>query len=246
MRRARPAALLPALATTALLLSACSPPADQAWPPEDNEDNAVAPVEAIMEDSPAAAQIEATGRPLPRDFSDEEIAEARAHSRERRTALAEADLACRAVDPGLLENALGGEWGEGLFRWFESEREIAPALLTGTCVWQELELRTSVTLRTYQPEPLAWAALLAYDAERALRIHDRELADGPDIGQDSYRQPAGPEDEGDGTCAWLEEAIICLSASPAHTENWTELDAELIADIAHGVAGELMDATDDG
>ena len=245
MRRACPAALLPTLAVTALLLSACSPPSDQAWPPENGETATAAPLDAIIEDSPAAAQIEAAGRPLLGDFSDQEIAAAREHSRERRAALAEADLACRSADPGLLENYLGGEWGDGLFRWFENERDIAPALLTGTCVWQELELRTSVTLRTYQPEPLAWAALLAYDAERALRIHDRELAEGPSIGQDSYRHPAGPEDAVDGTCAWLDEAIICLSASPAHTGNWNEFDAEFINDIAHGVAGELMDSMDD-
>lgn len=245
MRRACPIALLPILAVTALLLSACSPPADQAWPPEEGEDTATAPVEAILEETAATAQLEAAGRPLLSDFSGEELAAAREHSRERRNALAEADLACRAVDPGLLENYLGGEWADGLFRWFENERDIAPALLTGTCVWQELELRTSVTLRTYQPEALAWAALLAFDAERALRIHDRELAEGPSIGQDSYRKPADPDEAVDGTCAWLDEAIICLNASPAHTGNWTDFDADLINDIVHGVAGELIDSMDD-
>lgn len=235
MRFTASAALLPVCLLAVVLLAACSPPAEQGWPPEEAADAASesAPIGQTM-DPAVIEQLAEAARPLLTDFSDETLAAAREFSAAQRSALAETNAACQAAQSGTLESFLDGEWSEGLFRWFENEQAIAPAHLKGICVWQELERRTSATLRVYDAAAVTWASLLAFDAERALRIHERELAAGPELGQDSYRLPSDPEQAVDGSCVWLDDLIVCLSASPAHTADWADFDAELIATLADG------------
>jgi hypothetical protein len=202
-----------------MLLSACSPPADQAettWQER--------PAEAVEE-----VEVEAgdEGRPVLSQFSDDEISAIREFSDEAVMAIAEDNLACRLLGPEDLAEVFGGEWSEGSFRWFESELQIAPAALEGICVWQQLEYRTTTMLRVYRWSELAWASLLQHDSAFARRFYDRPLEQGPERGRDAYRKPMG-EDGHDGSCLAVDEHILCLSASARHTEQWTEDDVQLL------------------
>jgi hypothetical protein len=205
-------------ASGCLLLTACSPPADQAettWQER--------PAEVVDE---VEAEAGDEGRPLLSQFSDDEISAMREFSDEAVMAIAEENLACQLLGPDDLAEVFGGEWSDGSFRWFESELQIAPAALQGICVWQQLEYRTTTTLRVYRWSELAWASLLQHDSAFARRFYDRPLAEGPQRGRDAYRKPMG-EDSYDGSCLALEEHILCLSASARHTDAWSNDDQEL-------------------
>jgi hypothetical protein len=164
-------------------------------------------------------------------FSEDEISALRQFPDGALAALTEANRACELIASAELAEVFGGEWTEGSFRWFENEQQIAPAALEGICVWQQLEYRTSATLRVYAASDLAWASLLQHDDGFARRFHERQLADGPGLGRDAYRKPAGA-DGYDGSCVYLEQHIACLSASARHTEQWTEADEKLLALVA--------------
>jgi hypothetical protein len=200
-------------------LSACSPPADQA---ETTWHEREAEVVGEIEPEPPG-----DGRPMLSQFSDDEIAAIRESSDQAVMQIAEADLACGLIESDELTEILGGEWTEGRFRWFETELQIAPAALRGVCVWQQLEHRTSLTLRVYDYSELAWASLLQHDDRFARRFYDRPLADGPAIGHDAYRKPMGADGH-DGSCVALDDYIVCMTASARHTEQWTEDDTRLL------------------
>lgn len=200
-------------------LVACSPPADQAEPSWQQR-----PGDTVEE---AEVAPPGEGRPSLSQFSDDEISMLREFSDDSLTALSEANVACDLLEVDELAESFGGKWTEGSFRWFENELQIAPAALAGICVWQQLEYRTSVTLRVYEASELAWASLLQHDDGFARRFYERHLTDGPELGNDAYRKPMGA-DGYDGSCVLLEEHIICLSASARHTERWTEADQQLL------------------
>jgi hypothetical protein len=208
-----------AIGPLALLLTACSPPADQ---PETTWQERPADVVDEVEPEPTA-----DGRPNLAEFSADEISAIRKSSDEAVMAMAEDNLACKLLSADDLAEVFGGEWSEGSFRWFETELQIAPAALEGICVWQQQEFRTSVTLRVYAWSELAWASLLQHDSAFARRFYDRPLDSGPERGQDAYRKPLG-ETGHDGTCLALDEHILCLSASARHTEQWVEDDQRLL------------------
>lgn len=214
----------------ALGLAACSPPSDQVettWHERSSEQ-----VEEVEQESLG------DGRPLLSQFSDDEIGAIRAFSDQAVSEIAERDLGCELLSSEDLSETFGGEWSHGSFRWFESELQIAPAALEGVCVWQQLEYRTSATLRIYAWSELAWASLLEHDSAFARRFYDRPLDDGPDFGRDAYRKPMG-EDGFDGSCVALDEHILCLSASARHTGNWAEDDQQLL-----GLAAERLSEVD--
>lgn len=208
-----------------LALSACSPPADQAettWQERSSE------VSEEQADEPAPP---GDGRPLMSEFSEQDISAIRQFPDESFRNLAETSAACRLLSPDELGDVFGGEWTEGSFIWIENELQIAPAALEGICVWQQLELRTSVTLRVYAASDLAWASLLQHDDGFARRFYERQLADGPSLGNDAYRKPMGT-DGYDSSCVLLDQHIACLSASARHAEQWTEDDQALLELIA--------------
>lgn len=209
-------ALTLAISALAWLMTACSPPADQAETTWHEPPSEAAEVEPVKD-----------GRPMLSQFSEDEISAIREFSDEAMMAMAEDNPACDLLTTEDLAEVFGGEWSDGNFRWFESELQIAPAALQGICVWQQLEFRTSATLRLYDWSELAWASLLQHDSAFARRFYDRALDDGPDLGRDAYRKPMD-EAGHDGTCLALDRHIVCLSASARHTERWAEDDQRLL------------------
>ena len=208
------------------LLAACAPSDDDGWPPEEEE---VTETEELMPDDPEGL-IEDEDSPLAehpvddveavREFSDELLSE-----------LMETSIACDLLSAEHLADHIGGEWADGIFRWFEPEVNLAPGALRGICVWQDIEHRTNINLRVYDNLDVAWAALKDHYEGVSARIHERELGNGPEAFPESFRQPHG-EHGYTGTCARLDRHIACLTAPPRHAGEWTDLDSELIEIIA--------------
>jgi hypothetical protein len=214
-----------------LALAACSPPADQA------ETTWHEPPAEVVDDHAGDPDSPGDGRPVLTQFSEDAISAIRTFSDESLMALAEANLACDLLMADELAANFGGDWTEGSFRWFENELQIAPSVLEGICVWQQLEYRTSVTLRVYAASELAWASLLQHDHRFARRFYDRDLAEGPDLGHDAYRKPMGT-DGYDGSCVLLDAHIACITASARHTEQWQNNDAQLLGLVAERLSAE--------
>lgn len=214
-----------AAALASALLLACSPSTDEGWPPEEDEpslaDELAPDTEALVEDeaSPVA------GHPV------EEVEAVRGFSDDLVAGLRETSIACDLLSPEQLADVAGGEWADGIFRWFEAEVNLAPGALQGICVWQDIEHRTNITLRVYDDSDIAWAAIKAYDEDFSARIHERSLGEGPEIGSDAYRKPHG-EHGYYGSCARLDDHIACLTASPRHADEWAEMDVDLLEIIA--------------
>ncbi len=214
---------------TAWLLIGCSSSDDEAWPPEDEttpQAEELAPAEpdemAEDEDSPLA-EYPADDVEAVREFTDDML-----------TDLMETSIACDLLSSEQLGDVVGGDWADGIFRWFESEVNLAPGALRGICVWQDLEHRTNISLRVYDDSDIAWEAIRDYYSGLADRIHERPLGEGPEIGSESYRKPHG-EQGYDGTCTRLDEHIVCLNAPPRHADEWVELDKELLEIVAEAL-----------
>ena len=217
---------IPALLILTWLLTGCSPSTDEGWPPEEEaapqteELTPAEPEEMIEdEDSPLAGHsvedIEAV-----RDFSDDLL-----------TDLMQTSIACDLLSSEQLGEVVGGEWADGIFRWFETEVNLAPGALKGICVWQDVEHRTNINLRVYDDSDVAWAALADHYEALSDRIHERALGDGPEHFPESFRQPHG-ELGYTGTCARLDQHIACLTAPPRHAAEWVDVDGKLLEIIA--------------
>lgn len=204
-----------------VFLGACSPSSDDNWPPEEQAD-------ATEQETPAVPSAPQAGdAPYLTEFSREEIGRLQAFSDERRAQLIEENFACQLLGADDLAEVVDGEWTDGVFRWFATEFDRAPAALRGICVWQEVEQRSIISLRVYSASDLAWASLKQFDEQRARRLYERSLVDGPGIGNDAYRIPQG-ETGVDGSCARLDEHLVCFSAAQQHAEGWDTIDRVLI------------------
>jgi len=217
---------IPVLLILAWFLTGCSPSTDEGWPPEEE----TAPQAEELTPAEPGEVIEDEDSPLA-GYPIGEVEAVRAFSGNLLAELMESSIACDLLSAEQIARVVGGEWADGIFRWFETEVNRAPGALRGICVWQDIEHRTNITLRVYDDSDVAWAALMDHDQDFSGRIHERALSEGPDIGSDSYRKPHG-EQGFDGTCARLDEHIACLTASPRHADEWPEIDGELLEIIA--------------
>ena len=217
----------------AWLLTGCSPSTDEGWPPEDE---ATPQAEELTPAEPEEL-VEAEESPLA-GHAVEDIEAVREFSDDLLTDLMQSSIACDLLSAEQLGEVVGGEWADGIFRWFETEVNLAPGALKGICVWQDIEHRTNINLRVYDDSDVAWTVLEDHYEAMSDRIYERGLGDGPERFPESFRQPHGVQGY-NGTCARLDRHIACLTAPPRHAAEWDDIDHLLLEIIADALNDSL-------